>query len=597
MDRTKTDILFESSWEVCNRVGGIYTVVKSKVVPMMDAYKGKRYIMVGPFFPDKHYHEFVEDNPSEGMREVFDRLLAEGISCHYGRWMVAGKPETILVCFKDYFYKKNEIKGKLFEDYGIDSLNSQHDFDEPVVWSFAVGRLIHEFSKMNEDKRIVAHFHEWMAGSALLYLKSVHAKVATVFTTHATMIGRTLASQNVDIYSRINEIDANAESYKYGMHYKQHVESACAKTCEAFTTVSEITGIEAEHFLGRKPDVLVLNGLDMAKFPTFEESSVRHRRFRNKIRQFVMSYFFPYYTFELDKTLIFFICGRYEFSNKGIDILIRALNLLNDRLKGVDSNKTIVTFFFIPGNRRGIKKEILENKAFFTDLKDSISDNEQKIELNILSSLLSNEDLTTDKLFRTDMIDEVQLKLRRFIRGSGLPPLSTHDLYDEDSDAIINAFKTNNLNNTEGDRVKVMLYPIYLTGADGLLNTDYYETITGSHLGIFPSYYEPYGYTPLETSALGVASVTTDLAGFGRFIKTQIKSTKNPGIYVLEREGKSHEEQVEHLADIMFHYATIPIHDRIESKINAKSLADLADWNILIENYIRAHNLALEKLK
>jgi glycogen synthase len=592
----QADILFESSWEVCNKVGGIYTVVSSKVRPLMNHYKGRRYICIGPYFPDNINGEFQEFEVPKEFEHIFEILRNENIKCYYGHWLLYDKPEVILIDFKDYFYRSNDIKKELWESHQIDSLGAPFDFDEPVVWSAAVARFLEEYHSRNIEDKIVAQFHEWMAGTSLLMLKNRNIPIGTVFTTHATMLGRTLASKDIDIYSDLKQIDPKKASYDSGMHYKHLTEVACAHAAEVFTTVSEITAMEAEHILGKKPDILLMNGVDMQTYQTIEENSIKHFKYREKIMEFITAYFFSYYQFDFDETLIYFTSGRYEYHVKGLDILIKSLSAVNDRLKRIKSNKTIVTFFFIPLGQDGIKKEILENVDFYKDIRDTFRDNRDTIFSRAIRTIISSKELTKETAFTKEIIDELEGGLHRFKKPGQNPPLCTHDIYNENDNTIINAFKENNLLNRAEDRVKVILYPIYLNGADGLLNTDYNETIIGTHLGIFPSYYEPWGYTPLETAAQAVPSITTDLGGFGRFIRSNFDKSKNKGIFILERLNVAEAEEVQQLTEMILHYTLLPKDERVENKINSKKLAERCDWSILIENYIEAHNLALTRV-
>lgn len=589
----KADYLFEVSWEICNKVGGIYTVVRSKAVEMLDYYNEK-YFAVGPYFIKKATGEFQEEVPNERFKRIFDKLAEEGIVCHYGKWLINGKPNTILIDFTGFTAQKDGIKKYLWDEFKIDSLNSANDYDEPVIWAFAVGKLLCELQKIFK-KRIVAHFHEWLSASGLLYIKRSECDIATVFTTHATILGRTIAStETVDLYSVIEKINPEEEAYKYGIHTKYQTERAAAQNADVFTTVSEITALETEHLLGRKPDVLLFNGLNLDKFPTLEDISIKHLTYKNKIREFLLYYFFPYYSFNLNDTYIFFIAGRYEFHDKGIDVLIKALARLNEQLKKEKSKKTVVTFFFVPGNIRGIKAELLQNRRNFNDIKDSIVDSLPDIKNRLIYSIVSKEKIKEEKLFDEDVLEGIKRKILKLAR-EGKPSLSTHDLYDEENDPILNFFREYNLNNDKNDKVKVVYYSIYLTGADGLLDTGYYDSMLGSQLGIFPSYYEPWGYTPLEAAALGVASVTTDLAGFGRFICAECKQGKTPGVYVLKRFGIDEEKTAEDLKNLMHRYLHLSKEERIRNKIEAKKTASMADWKNFIKYYIEAHNLAFQR--
>jgi len=591
ISRKDIDPLFEVSWEVCNKVGGINTVIRSKVPQVIKHFKDN-YFLIGPYIPENSGNEFAVGVPTEKLQKIFQRLQKEGIICHYGKWLIPGEPKTILLDYKNYAVRKNEIKARLWESYKIDSLNTQyHDYDEPIVWGDAVGRLLEEIHKQY-DHRIVVQFHEWLTAGALLYLKRNKIRVSTVFTTHATVLGRTLAGNNVDLYRILSEIDPEKEAYKWSVQAKHQTERVCAQQCDVFTTVSEITAMEAEHFLKRRPDVLVYNGLDISKYPSFEEVSIKHKLYKGKMKSFIEYYFFPYYSFDLDNTLIYFLTGRYEFHNKGIDVFIKALSKLNKELKEKKSHKTIVAFICVPRDVVRIKPELVESRAYYMDVQESIVDTMKDVERRIIRFMISKGSVSEKDLFTKEFLFELRKKIFRFMR-KGIPPLSTHELPNEDRDSIIKAFREEGLMNKDEDRVKMVLYPIYLTGTDNIMDLDYDEAIMGSHLGVFPSYYEPWGYTPLETGALGVASLTTDFSGFGRYLGDTGK--KDPGIFVIKAFGKSIEEEIGNLYSTLYNYSQFDREERIKNKIEARRLAALADWDKLIENYITAYKQAIEK--
>ena len=589
----KADMLLEISWEVCNKVGGIYTIVKSKAAKMVEFYDGDYYLM-GPYFPSKVLGQFQEELPTEMCKSAFEDLKNEGIICHFGRWLCEGNPQVILVDFVNYRHMTNSIKKDMWEWYKIDSLRASEDYDEPLVWAYSIGRVIERLSNCYKNKKIVAHFHEWLSGAGLLYLKKRNGRIATVFTTHATVLGRTLANSNVDLYNIWDKINPDQEVYRYNIEAKHLVEKNSAAFADVFTTVSEITGMESSYLLKKKPDVLLPNGLDISKFPTFEELVIKHKLQRDRIREFMLYYFFPYYTFDLTETFIYFIAGRYEFHDKGIDIYIKALGKLNEKLKRIKSKKTIIAFIWVPANIRNIRPELLENKTLFQDIKDALEEVRDDVEKKIIYSLVANKKAAMESLFDQDSLSEMKIRVSRFIKKKK-PPLLTHDLYDE-NDVILRTINSENLKNEEEDTVKIVYYPIYLSGADSLLNLNYYESMQGSHLGIFPSYYEPWGYTPLEAGALGVSSVTTDLAGFGRYYCAECTQIETPGIFVLKRLSKSDDDVVDQLVDVMFKFANLSKEERIANKLQARKIASMADWKIFVNNYINAHNLAIDRV-
>jgi glycogen(starch) synthase len=597
---TRPNCLFELSWEVCNKVGGIYTVVMSKAALLVE--KMNKYFLIGPYFAEKAKLDLEELDPPEEFKQVFAELEHEGITCHYGKWLVKGEPRCILIDTSQ-FHKKNEIKSLLWEKFKIDSLAAGWDFEEPMLWSWAAGILLEKLTKCETCAtcNVIAHFHEWLAGFGLLYLKMQNANITTVFTTHATTLGRTLAGSGRNLYEELEAIDPNKEAQNYQIQAKHLTELACAENSTVFTTVSETTALEAEHFLKRKPDVLLLNGLDISKFPTMEEASIKHRKNRETIREFCSYFFLPHYFFDTDKTLFFFIVGRYELRNKGIDVFMDALARLNDRLKKENFDKTIIAFYWIPRDVQQTKIEISLSKIAYDNIQHYISENSKLLQQTILNkTLLCNEAscfttedaLTKGQLFDKSFLYELK-KLRFAFSKPGLPPLSTHNLPNEPFDPIINRLTQIGLDNKEDDKVKVVFYPVYLTGVDGLLDLPYYEAIMGCHLGLFPSYYEPWGYTPLETAALGVPALTTDLAGFGRFLQSQKVGDK--GIYILNRFKKPRDEIINQFTQILYDYVHMNSPQRVQQKITAKRLAALADWSMLINNYLQAYDLAVKR--
>jgi len=585
-------LFFEVSWEVCNKVGGIYTVVSSKAPTMMKKYE--QYYLIGPYYPEKARGIFEERAPPEKCKGCFEALKKEGIEVHMGKWLVKGSPHAILIDYSQFGKNVNEIKKELWERYQLDTLHTQyHDFDEPIVWGWAVGKVIEKLTKVL-GATTVAQFHEWLSGSAMLYLQSKQIPLGTVFTTHATLLGRTLATRHVNIYDLHINAEEEARNSGPSVWAKFQMERICAREADVFTTVSSITALEAEKFLGKKPDILLPNGLDIEKFPTLEEASILHRVFKQRAQLFLMYHFFPYYQFDLKNTLLYFIAGRYEFRDKGIDIFIKSLGELNKKLKEEKCEKTIVAFFFIPSGVKSIHPDLLENKTNFIDIKDSIDDSKESIINELTYLLVSGKRLSTDALFNKDILHELNIKISR-LKRKGTPPLTTHELYDNKQDPILSALKQQNLTNNPDDKVKVVFYPIYLTGADGLLDTTYYESLSAGHLGVFPSFYEPWGYTPLETSARGVSAITTNVSGFGAYVEKHIKKQKYPGIFIIDRMNKNEQTVIGQLSKVLYDFAHFSKHERVENKISARRLAEKADWASFGENYFKAHNMALKK--
>lgn len=588
----KADYLFEISWEVCHQVGGIYTVIKSKAARIYDLYK-ENYFLVGPYYAEEAIIKFEGKPVPNGFAKIFDELKKDNVVCHFGKWTIDGiKVNTILIEFSGYLKRANEIKSQLWRDFKVDSFNSKEDFGRWVTWATIVGRLLAGLRKTLKG-RIVAQFHEYISGAGLLYLKKNRVKIGTVFTTHATYLGRTLASAGVPLYDVIKKIKPKSEAYKYKILDRYSLEKACALNAGVFTTVSDITALEAKYLIGKKPDLILPNGLDITKFPTLEERAIEHNKFKKQILDFAKVFFFPYYRFDVDNSVLYFISGRYEFKNKGIDIFIKALGQLNRRLVKEKSNNTIIVLLWIPSKVEGIDLNLLQNKINYEGIENFMDRSLDELKSNIINSIVKQKLPTTKELFSDAFRYQMKKRMIEF-RKKGIPFVVTHNLVNKE-DVIFKALKRAGLNNSSHDKVKVIYYPIYLTGSDGLIDLSYYDAIIGCHFGIFPSYYEPWGYTPLETGALGVSSLTTDLSGFGKYILKKHKGCK--GICVLKRQNISEKRAVTNLTNIMYDFSNLNQEERIKRKLEAKQIADLADWKNMVKYYIEAHNLALKKLR
>ncbi len=572
---------------MCNKTGGIYTVVKTKAASMKKHYKN--YYLIGPWL-GTNVEELDLKTPPAALDKAFKEAASQGLRFRYGSWLIEGEPNVILIDFSAFKSRVNEVKSWLWENYKVDSLFSAWDYNDPLVWGWAVGYLASLIQKYSK-KKVLLHCHEWLAGSAILYARKHAPRIATVFTTHATMLGRSIAGSGLNLYEVLDKVNPEEEAKRLGVLEKHTTEKACANAAHVFTTVSEITSMEAEKLLNRKADVLLLNGLNTSNYPTLEETSLLHIRNRDYIREFIAYFFFPYYTFDLKHNLVFFTLGRYEFKNKGLDVFIDALGKLNDKLKKSNGKRTITVFVWVPMSHRGIRPEVLENKIYYDNIKNLLERNADDIFNNIIHRLISQKQLPDEGILDGQYLKGLEVDLKRF-RRAGNPPLSTH-LVDE-NDAIIKALLRNGLDNKPDDKVKVVLHPVYLNGSDQLLNLKYLDAISGGHLGVFPSAYEPWGYTPLESVSLGVPAVTTDVAGFGRYVKPLLRE-EHPGVFVLERLGKSYEEVVENLFQILFRFSRFDHAERVQNKINAKSISSSADWDSFSKFYVEAHKLALKR--
>jgi glycogen(starch) synthase len=618
MGPNKPEILFEVSYEGGHKVGGIYTVLLSKAAQMKKIY-GNNYYVIGIFNPESARINFDSTTPPPEFAKVIQELDKVGIKCYYGKWLRASNVNLILIDSTKFAEKIvptannsvdkniNLLKHWLWKKYGIDSMMMGGDFNECVAWSISVGKLIERLlgTSMFKGKKIVAHFHEWLAGAGLLYLRSKNLPIGLVFTTHATFLGRCIASSGRDLSKIVSEglkrketIGMN-EAYNFHVEGKHILEVQCTHNADIFTTVSEVTAAESAYILGRKVDVVLPNALDFSKFASVDKLSAMHQEGRWKIKRFLKAYFGPYYKINLEGARIFFICGRYEFSNKGIDIFIRALGKLNKRLKKENFTKEIFAFIWVPSSTSGPKDEVLRNMMRFHSIENYIRNSLQTIRRNMLDMVcdgtFSKEDLV--KVFGSRFISDCKDLSEKFLNKSGkYPPLCAFRLtYDEATDVILNELHHVGLNNAPENKVKVVFYPTYLSATDQLLGLDYYSALNGADAGFFPSKYEPWGYTPVETSALFSLSVTTDLAGFGKFLLDNVGQTENSGIRVILRQDRSDEDAINQLTEILHEFSIVPLDKFMKLKMNARLTAEKTDWNKLIKYYIKAHNMALEK--
>ncbi len=566
-------MLVEVSFEVGNKVGGIYTVLKTKLHEMISHYKGQ-YLAIGFYNPSKSMFDFMPE-PIKGID--FD------IGCNYvtGKWLGAN---AVLVDPGNEMEKANEVKTELWEKYRIDSIRAGRDFDEPVVWGWCVAKLINEMKKRGMLRDAVAHYHEWLSGSALLY-----SDVPSVFTTHATVMGRTLAGNGVDIYS-MKSFDESL-AWKYGVEAKHLMEKAAANHADVFTTVSEITAREARMFLGRKPDVIVPNGINVSAYPSMEELGYLHKERKKKLMKFIAAYFGPYGKIDFDDPRIFFISGRYEFRNKGVDIFIKALGELERRLEKEGSSRDVFVFFLIPSSVRAEKKDVLENVMMSNEIEEFIESTREEIGDAMFRRFVNG---SNPSKACSDAMRKYRSRiagLQRMFSKTGKAPLSAFDLtYPESSDLIISSLLENGLDNAPERKVKVVFYPVYISPADRLLEVDSYtEFVQACSAGIFPSYYEPWGYTPVEAAINGVVAVTSSLSGFGQWLKRHGAE----GISVVDRS--SDDKAIKELADILFKLSTISKNEIGFWKTKCRRDAEKVDWKKLVAQYFRAHEMARQK--
>lgn len=591
----KSSLICEIAWEVCQQLGGIYTVIRSKAPEMMTLH-GKRYCLIGPYNPQTAAVEF-EETPVRGpFGRVLKWMAQQGFKSHHGIWLVSGRPRVIL--FEIDLSQKtiDEIKFYLWKNHKIETHITDSLLDNVLAFGHVVDIFFEGLSKrMARGRPIVAHFHEWMAGSAIPEMRRKKLAISTVFTTHATLLGRYLAMQDSAFYDQIGAIEWRTAARQFNISARVEIERAASHGAHVFTTVSDITALECKHLLGREPHLTLPNGLNVERFVDTHESQNLHGIFKDRIHRFVMGHFFPGYSFDLDHTVYFFTSGRYEYRNKGFDLTIESLARLNWKLKQAGSKITVVAFFITKQSYKSINSEALANRAVLEEMHRTCGFIQEQIGERLFTETAMGRRPSLDAL-----VDEYwTLRLRRTLlswKTGRLPSTVTHDLTDPHGDEIYNQLKVVQLLNRQEDPVKVIYHPDFITASSPLFAMDYDHFVRGCHLGIFPSYYEPWGYTPLECIARGIPAITSDLSGFGSFLPGTIPDHEDHGIFILQRRGIDFMAAAENLADLMYQFTTMDRRERIFQRSRVEQTADKFDWSRLIVNYKKAHDLALKLL-
>ncbi|MBP1645066.1 MAG: glgP [Bacteroidetes bacterium] len=534
------DFIFETSWEVCNKVGGIHTVISTKSKTLVEKHQDN-YMLIGPDIVrnNENIVEFQEDNYI--LRSWKAYTESKGLRIRIGRWKIQGEPLVILVNFTNFFSQKDKIFEEFWKDYGLDSITGGWDYVEPFLFGYAAAKVIesyYEFYLCSQDK-ILTQWHEWMTGSGILYLKKACPQIATVFTTHATVLGRSIAGNNLPLYSELKHYDANQVANEFNVRAKFSLEKISAENADSFTTVSELTNNECKHFFGKEVDFVTPNGFEPTFVPNEDEFKTKRQFARDRVIKITEALINQ----KIDKDALLIInSGRYEFKNKGIDVFINAMGELNDK----KLSRQIIAVIAVPAHNVDIYKSLLD-----------------KIENNTFNQPSSNQYLT-------------------------------HHLFDPENDPILRAIKENKLNNSPEDNVKIMFIPSYLDGNDGIVNLNYFDFLIGFDVSIFPSYYEPWGYTPMESMAFHIPSITTNLAGFGLWIQNNVLEL-NGALGVVSRSDGDNEQTVKEIVSRIEH--TLQLNDEEIEKLREKAfeISKSTLWQNLIKYYYQAYELALDK--
>ena len=537
------DYIFESSWEVCNKVGGIYTVLSTRAKTLQDVHKDK-VIFIGPdFWVGKENPLFTEnENLCVAWRE--HAIANDNLKVRIGRWNIPGEPIVILVDFFPFFANRDEIYGKMWNDFKVDSLHGYGDYDEASMFSYAAGKVVESFYRFNltEKDRVVYQAHEWMTGMGALYLQKAVPQIATIFTTHATSIGRSIAGNNKPLYDYLFAYNGDQMARELNMEAKHSIEKQTAHHVDCFTTVSEITNNECKELLDKPADVVLMNGFENDFVPQGRAFAPK----RKKARAAMLNLANKLLGTNLgDDTLIIGTSGRYEFKNKGINVYLEALNRLT---RDKDLNKEVLAFINVPSWVGDPREDLLER-------------------------------LKSKQAFDTPLHC----------------PFITHWLHNMSQDQVLDMLKYLGMSNSADSKVKVVFVPWYMDGNDGILNMTYYDLVLGYDLTVYPSYYEPWGYTPLESVAFHVPAITTDLAGFGLWansLKGSYSELKD-GVKVIHRSDYNYSEVADAIKDTVAEFSNLSDAEIKKIRKNAENIAEKALWKHFITYYYQAYDVAL----
>ncbi len=536
------DYIFECSWEVCNKVGGIYTVLSTKARTLQQRFPD-HILFIGPELGSAgQAAEFDED---ASLFLDWRRITAAaGLPVRVGRWRIPGAPLVLLVDYRQLFSRKNELFYEMWESFGVDSSRAYGDYDESCIFAAATGRVIESFYHYHhlEAQHVVAHFNEWMLGFGLLHLRKHVPRIATLFTTHATTIGRSIAGNNKPLYGYMPGYDGDGMAAELHVEAKHSVEKQAAHFADCFTTVSEITAVECRQLLNKAPDVVTPNGFEPDFVPTPDRYPARRADARRQLLRAAELLYGQ--TFDTNSTFLVSISGRYEYRNKGIDVFIDAMNSLRS---SADLPRTVVAFLLIPA-------WVYAPRA---DLKAAIE-----------QGASASEPLPTSFL--------------------------THWLHRMDDDRISNFILHAGFTRRTDERLKIVFVPCYLDGRDGIFNTPYYDLLIGMDATLYPSYYEPWGYTPLESVAFGIPTVTTNLAGFGRWAQTIVSGRDiTEGVAVIPRTDDNYTAVVDASANALRSLMRLPDDERLAISQRCQALATKAEWERFITYYYTAFDYAL----
>lgn len=539
-----TDLILETSWEVCNKIGGIYTVLSTKAAELKKMF-GDRLVFIGPDIKgaDGENSCFTQ---RKTLLNHFERVkLPYGLKVRCGRWNIPGSPLVVLVDFKGIYPVLNEIYGEMWNAFGVDSLHAYGDYDESCAFSVAAAIVMMALTERlgADPSKTIAHFNEWTTGMGLLYVKLRQPETATVFTTHATTVGRSICSNGKSLYEYFSGYHGDQMAAELNVESKHSLEKAAALNADCFTTVSDVTARECQQFFGKYPDVVTPNGFE----PSFVPGDDKWRSLRKRGRKRILKIASLLTSKSLnDDTLIVATSGRNEFRNKGLDLFLDSLYEL--ALK-VGDRQHVVGLVLVPAWVKQPSGDLL-----------------------------------------------IDLDFGGWIQPD--PNYLTHRLHNEESDSVackIRDLQTKMEQNGIQGKVSLIFVPSYLDGDDGIVNISYYDFLPALDITVFGSYYEPWGYTPLESVAFGIPTVTTDKAGFGQWAKdTNAASLEKGGVEVISREDSNYNESMDAIAEILYRYMNLDKEAREQIRQASLQTASKAEWRFFISKYLEAFETAFQ---
>ena len=553
VNKTTPDYIFEISWEVCNKVGGIYTVLSTRAKTIL-AKTNAQLVFIGPdLWKETENPLFKEDKRLlAGWRK---KATEEGLAIRIGRWNIPGEPVAVLVDFTPYYNIKNEIYAEAWNLFSVDSLHAYGDYDEASMFSYAAARVAESYYKhiiakdvkKGNNPKVIYQAHEWMTGLGALFLKHWIPSIATIFTTHATSIGRSIAGNMKPLYDYMSGYNGDQMASELNMESKHSIEKQSAHRVDCFTTVSEITDVECTQLLEKPADVILVNGFEddfVPKGAAFTAKRKEARKVMLNVAGKLLGQEFA------DDTIIVSTGGRYEFRNKGIDILLESLKRLANE---PSLDRDVLAFINVPAWVKGPRED--------------------------LRARLDNCQLS---------IVNCQLET----------PVITHELYNMDDDKALSMMRAIGLDNNVNSRVKVIFVPCYLNGNDGIFNMPYYDLLPGDDLAVYPSYYEPWGYTPLESVAFHVPTITTDLAGFGLWANSLkgVYSQLEDGVKVVHRTDSNWDEAADEIKNTILAFTKMDAKLVTQLRRRASDIAKKALWDKFVKYYFEAYDIALSKV-